>query len=71
MNNINILPMVWKDVKNKKVLSWLDKDQLQAIILDNNIYWYEQNQIATFPKYARKYLDNLLAKKGYKYLYNL
>jgi hypothetical protein len=74
----NILPEIWEEIENKKqtkqdikILSYLDHDILQSIILDDSIYWYESMSYATIPRYVYAYFDKLLAKKGYTYLYNI
>jgi hypothetical protein len=69
MTSKNILPELWEEIKDRKVLAWLDKDQLHAIILDGDRYWYEKQSYTAIPSYVLKYLSTKLHSKGYKYLY--
>lgn len=65
----NILPELWEEIKCTKVLKWLDRDLLHAIILDGDRYWYEWSHGVIIPKYVINYLQKTLKNKGYKYLY--
>lgn len=75
----NILPEIWEEIENKtklskldqKILDRLDHDILQSIILDGSVYWYEPMSYGSVQKYVYDYLDKLLTKKGYTYLYNI
>lgn len=69
MKNTNILPLLWEEVKDMRVLKWLDRDLLNAIILDGDRYWYEWHSGTVVPRYVIDYFSKTLRNKGYKYLY--
>lgn len=65
----NILPELWEEIKDTKVLKWLDRDLMNAIILDGDRYWFEWSYGVIIPKYVTDYFQKTLKNKGYKYLY--
>ena len=76
-SSTNILPELWEEIENKKqnkqdikVLSFLNHDILQSVIVDGDRYWYEKSSCDNVPKYVYAYFDKLLTKKGYTYLYS-
>lgn len=69
MQSINILPELWDGIKDERVLKWLDKDLLGAIILEGDRYWYEWSRGIVIPRYVINYFSKTLKKRGYKYLY--
>ena len=81
MNNTrNISYMLWDymDIKKEKKLSiregriynWLNKDNLNAVILDNDIFWFEKtNSLTVMPNYIYDWLIKFYEKKGYEFIY--
>lgn len=78
---VNILKEFWsylekEDTKiSDRVLNWLDKDQLGAIVINdkNNptLYWLETtNRNSTIPKYIFNYIKRYMDNKGIEYLYD-
>ena len=80
INNINLLNEFWEYVETeakktkiaKKILNWLDCDNLGNIVLDNNIYWLENTCSYTkTPDYIFNYIKKWCNKKGYTYLFDI
>lgn len=71
MQEHNILPYLWEnEIKDKRVLKYLDKDRLATIIVDGGVWWYElSNSRDTLPKYVFEYFKKLLTKDGKKWLF--
>ena len=56
----------------KRIYTWLDRDNLGAIILDKGVFWFELvNSFSTMPNYVYEYLKRWGKKQGYIYLYDL
>lgn len=71
MQEHNILPYLWEnEIKDKRVLKYLDKDRLATIIVDGGVWWYElTNSGDIIPQYVFEYFKKLLAKGGKSWLY--
>jgi len=76
----NILNEFWKYTENqntkisKKVLDWLDCDELGSIIIDDisKVFWLEKTYSMGFiPNYAFYYIKKWCKKRGYNYLYDV
>lgn len=75
---MNIINQLWEFIEEEKdktkiaskVYNWLNLDNLNAIILDNNIFWFEKMcSYTTMPNYIYSYLIKWGEKQGYTYLY--
>lgn len=56
----------------RKIYNWLDRDNLQNIVIDGQVFWLELVcSQSTLPKYVLNYIKRFMAKRGYKYLYDL
>jgi len=77
---VNLLDDLWSEAMLKyykykiwkKIYHWLDCDNLEDIILDKGVFWFEKTcSTAHFPNYIYNYLIKWGEKKGYTFLYHL
>ena len=57
----------------KKIYHWLDCDNLEAIQLDDKVFWFELTcpSTNTMPNFVYKYIKVWGKRLGYTYLYDL
>jgi len=75
----DLLSDFWEYIEDKKdnnkqaekIYNWLNHDNLGAIILDENIFWYEMNSGSVMPDYVYNYIKKYFNKKGYTYLFDI
>lgn len=76
-NSESISYKIWEHVEaqntkiGKRVLHWLNYDNLNDVILDNGIFWFEYRDVGTVPNYVHEYLKAYYKRLGYKYLFEI
>ena len=78
MENKNLLNNLWKYAEEKdtaekrKLYNYLDRDYINDIILDGDVFWIESNGAdIQIPDYVNNIIIKYFEKKGYRYLYNI
>lgn len=74
--NKNLLPDLWEYLENKtmnkteqKIFNWLNHDNLNAIIADDNIFYFEKTcSWVRMPNYVYNWLKKWTSKR-YKLIY--
>jgi len=57
---------------SKKVYDWINRDNLENIIVDGKVFWIELTWSgAECSDYCLNYLKKWMEKKGYTYLYDI
>jgi len=75
MKTQDITKELWKDMENRKtkiqekVYNWMQRDNLNAVILYGDAFWFELTcpSTNTMPDYVYEYLRKWGKSKGYRY----
>lgn len=75
----NIINILWDDVEKNKnysgkwmqLFNWMNKDKLQSVIKDGNVFWFELSSYSEMPNYIYDMLKHWGNKKGMTYLYDI
>ena len=77
-NMENISNLFWEHIENsdtkisKKIYEWLSRDNLNAVILDDKVFWFElTTSYCVMPNYIYEYMKKWGRKLGYTYLYDI
>jgi len=72
----NVIGEFWEYLEGEetkisdRVLAYLNRDELGAIISDGNVYWLKYHGNYSAPKYVFKYIKRWMNNKDVEYLFD-
>lgn len=76
MKDKNVIGEFWEYAESEdtkisdRVLAYLNRDELGAIISDGNVYWLKYHGNYSAPKYVFKYIKRWMNNKDVEYLFD-
>ena len=76
MTEQRITDQLWeyaKKLKSQALYNWLNRDNINEVWLDGNVFWWELNSpsINSMPDNIYEHIKNFGKSKGYRYVFDI